>query len=298
VNDGCGRIVIVTVLLATCAKESVAVTVTVKSPAPVGVPLIDPVEPLMVTPAGRLPALIAQVNGPVPPDTVGCWLSGTPTSPVAGAKATVGLAAIAIVTALLAIWPLASVTWTVNVKLPAVVGVPEMRPVEGPSANPLGRTPAVIDHANGEVPPLTVSCRLYGAPTSPAGGAANTRLGDTLGVTEADRADAGPVPAAFCAVTVKVYAVPGVKPVMDCVVPLPVNVRAVCAVSPIHGVTTYPVMALLPLAGVVQVSVAEDVPAVTADTVGAPGTVYGTTALDFALAVEVPNELVAVTAKV
>ena len=40
--------------------------------------------------------------------------------------------------------------------------------------------------------------------TSPAGGAANVRLGPALTVTAAEDADAGPVPAALTAATVKV----------------------------------------------------------------------------------------------
>jgi len=62
-------------------------------------------------------------NGPVSPETVGCWLYATPTSPAAGAKARVGVAALTIVTAFVAARPLASTTWTVNGKLPAAVGV-------------------------------------------------------------------------------------------------------------------------------------------------------------------------------
>ncbi len=48
--------------------------VDVKVPAVVGVPLTSPVDGSRVSPAGRLPALTTQVNGPVPPVSVGCWL--------------------------------------------------------------------------------------------------------------------------------------------------------------------------------------------------------------------------------
>jgi hypothetical protein len=57
-------------------------------------------------------------------------------------------------------------------------------------------------------------------------------------------------------------------------------------------------MGLLPVAGAVQVRTADDVPAVAAVMTGAPGTVYGMTAVDFGLAADVPNALVAVTENV
>ena len=48
-------------------SESVAFTVTVEVPAVVGVPLT--VQPLMLSPAGRVPAVIVQAYGEVPPLT-------------------------------------------------------------------------------------------------------------------------------------------------------------------------------------------------------------------------------------
>ncbi len=39
----------------------------------------------------------------------------------------------------------------------AVVGVPEITPVEAVNANPAGKVPAVIDQVRGAVPPLAVS---------------------------------------------------------------------------------------------------------------------------------------------
>ncbi|MEK8104125.1 hypothetical protein NKG94_01495 [Micromonospora sp. M12] len=56
-----------------------------------------------------------------------------------------------------ACWPAASTTRTVKLELPAVVGVPESRPVLGFRVSPGGRVPALIDQTNGAVPPLTVS---------------------------------------------------------------------------------------------------------------------------------------------
>jgi hypothetical protein len=59
------------------------------------------------------------------------------------------------------------------------------------------------------------------------------------GVTAFEAWDAGPVPAAFVAATVKVYVVPLVRPLTVAVVAggLPVTVVGVCAVVPMNGVT-------------------------------------------------------------
>lgn len=52
-------------------SESVATKVKVDVPEPVGVPLISPVEGSRVSPAGKVPPVTDQVNGPVPAVTVG-----------------------------------------------------------------------------------------------------------------------------------------------------------------------------------------------------------------------------------
>src|SRR3954462_1720498 len=59
------------------------------------------------------------------------------------------------------------------------------------------------------------------------------------GVTAAEAAEAGPVPTALVAATVKVYVVPFVSPLTVAVVAggLPVTVVGVCAVVPMNGVT-------------------------------------------------------------
>jgi hypothetical protein len=58
-------------------------------------------------------------------------------------------------------------------------------------------------------------------------------------VTAFDGAEAGPVPTAFVAVTMNVYAVPFVKPVTvaDVAGGEPVTVVVVCATDPLYGVT-------------------------------------------------------------
>ena len=63
--------------------------------------------------------------------------------------------------------------------------------------------------------------------------------GGAVGVTGLDGAEAGPVPIALVAATVKVYAVPLVSPVTVVLVAggLPVTVVGVCAVVPMYGVT-------------------------------------------------------------
>jgi len=53
-----------------------------------------------------------------------------------------------------------------------------------------------------------------------------------------DAADCGPVPLVFFAATLNVYVVPFVNPVTVCDVAAELNVRAVCAVDPMYGVTT------------------------------------------------------------
>jgi hypothetical protein len=122
-----------------------------------------------------------------------------------------------------------------------------------------------------------------------------------VGVTAFDDEDAGPVPLAFVAVTVKVYAVPFVRPVTVVDVPggLPVSVTAVCAVGPANGVTVYLVIELPPLFdGAVQLTVADWFPAVAVTPVGAPGKFVGVTLFDGDEAALVPLALVAVTANV
>src|SRR2546422_3159438 len=113
----------------------VALRVTVEAPAVVGVPEMRPVVALSARPAGN----------PVAPKLVGLLvavigkLNATPTWPVAvPALVMTGVAGV-IVTA--SVWvpvPPALVALRVTVEAPAVVGVPEMRPVVALSARPAG----------------------------------------------------------------------------------------------------------------------------------------------------------------
>ena len=52
-----------------------------------------------------------------------------------------------------ALWPPLSLTRTVNVKVPAVVGVPRTRPGDACTRSPGGRVPPTCDHEYGGVPP-------------------------------------------------------------------------------------------------------------------------------------------------
>src|SRR5580700_10808101 len=68
-------------------------------------------------------------------------------------------------------WPLASVTFTVKLDVPAAVGVPDNAPVEAPSVIPSGRLPPLTDQAYGPVPPETANVVEYAVFTSPDDGA-------------------------------------------------------------------------------------------------------------------------------
>ena len=114
------------------------------------------------------------------------------------------------------------------------------------------------------------------------------------GVTAVEAAEATELPTAFVATTVKVYAVPFVKPVtfIGDVVPVPIKLPGL-------DVTVYPVTTLPPLLiGATNATLAEALPAVATTAVGGPGTVFGTTgvtAVDAAEATEFPIALVATT---
>ena len=64
-------------------------------------------------------------------------------------------AAVVIDSGALAVWPSASVTWTVKDTVPAVVGVPEMTPALL-RLSPVGSAPEVTAHAYGAAPPLAL----------------------------------------------------------------------------------------------------------------------------------------------
>jgi hypothetical protein len=121
--------------------------------------------------------------------------------------------------------------------------------------------------------------------------------GSVAGVTLFEGAEAGPEPFTLAAVTVKVYAVPFVRPVTVAVVVVPLGVLAVA--PPGDDVTVYDVIALPPLlAGAVHETLACVLPEVAVTPVGALGTVDGVTAVDGLDAGPVPFALAALTVKV
>lgn len=63
----------------------------------------------------------------------------------------------------------ASCTWTVNVEVPVVVGVPDITPVEPARDNPAGKLPDAMDHLCGVLPPVAASVWLYAVPVVPPG---------------------------------------------------------------------------------------------------------------------------------
>jgi hypothetical protein len=129
--------------VAFCAglPESVTFTVTGNDPAAVGVPLT--VQPASVSPAGRVP-VIEQEYGAVPSLAVIEALYATPTVPFGNVLVMVSAAgAMTIVSLLLAFCTglLESLTFTVIVEEPAVVGVPLT--VQAARFKPAGRDPVM-----------------------------------------------------------------------------------------------------------------------------------------------------------
>jgi hypothetical protein len=126
-------------------------TVRIALPAVVGVPLTT--HPVRLRPSGNAP-VIEQLYGEVPPFAVIVELYATPTVPFGNVLVMFrALGAITIVSLalMLCVGLLESVTFTVTVELPAVVGVPlTAQPVR---LRPAGSVPAVIEHAYGDVPP-------------------------------------------------------------------------------------------------------------------------------------------------
>ena len=95
--------------------------------------------------------------------------------------------------------------------------------------------------------------------------------GIVAGVTDDDSEESEELPAAFIAFTVKLTAVPFVKP--DRVA---FNTLPTVTGLPTDGVTVYPVISEPPFeAGAVQETVADALPATAETAVGAPATVIG-----------------------
>lgn len=145
-------------------------TVNEKDPVVVGVPAIVPVGD-SVSPGGRLPVEMLNVYGPGAPDAVRVWLYGVPTLPPGSEAGEMVVAGqlMTIVKLPDPTQPLASVALTLNGKLPGVVGVPLIVPVDE-RVSPGGRDPEESAKVYGAVPPEALNAALYGVPTVPAGG--------------------------------------------------------------------------------------------------------------------------------
>lgn len=149
--------------------ESVTVIPTVPELAPVGVPLITPLDALMLNPAGS--PVADHVYGVVPPVAATVALYAAPALPP-GNDAVVMVGGAMIVIARLAVAVrcvglVESVTVTTAVLAPAVVGLPLMTPVEALMLRPAGRP--VADQVYGVEPPLAATVALYAVPTTPPG---------------------------------------------------------------------------------------------------------------------------------
>jgi len=122
------------------------------------------------SPAGRVPDEIAHVYGGVPPLAASVCEYAAPVYPdgrgelvvIASDATTVRLKVLVIVAGAL------SVTRTVKLYVPAVVGVPVIAPALE-SASPGGRVPDEIAHVYGGIPPLAASVCEYAAPADPDG---------------------------------------------------------------------------------------------------------------------------------
>ena len=65
--------------------------------------------------------------------------------------------------------PFGSVTWTVKLYVPSLVGVPVIDPVVARIVSPGGSVPEAMANAYGELPPLTLNTALQETPTFAAG---------------------------------------------------------------------------------------------------------------------------------
>ena len=138
-------------------------------PEAVGVPLISPVREFSVRPVGKLPDARLHVYGVLPPDAARvCEYDAVTVPSERVAVVTVRVLYIVIESALVSVAPLSSITWTVKLLVPAVVGVPLITPVEAFKLNPAGRTPIVILQLYGVLPPEAVRVWLYTLPTLPS----------------------------------------------------------------------------------------------------------------------------------
>ena len=136
---------------------SVTFTVNVAVPATEGVPEITPEED-NDNPAGNTPLSRLQLYGEIPPSADRVWLYTLPTIPSARLVVLIdkgGASVIVILSCCVSVEAGASlsVTFTVNVSIPATEGVPEITP-EDDNDKPAGNTPLSKLQLYGEIPPI------------------------------------------------------------------------------------------------------------------------------------------------
>jgi hypothetical protein len=123
--------------------ESVTITVMFEVPGVVGVP--PTLHPVSESPAGKVPDVIEQLYGVVPPPASIVALYTTPTVPFGNVFVSTSAAGLITMVSgpdVVCVGDPESVTLTVTVELPAVVGVPLT--VQPLMLSPAGSVPAVI----------------------------------------------------------------------------------------------------------------------------------------------------------
>jgi hypothetical protein len=133
------------------AAASATWTVKEDGPALVGVPEIAPDSGSSVMPGGKLPDVIDQRYGEMPPvaDTTAAYAEPV-TPPGRDVVATVSVGGVVtLIDSMRVVFCTGrevSLTESVKVNVPGAEAVPLIAPVEGSSARPVGSAPAVIDH--------------------------------------------------------------------------------------------------------------------------------------------------------
>src|SRR6185436_2769743 len=138
VIDGASPIVIESALVAEAPTLSVTFSVKLIVPGAVGIPEIRPLL-ARLNPPGSGPGDNVQVYGCVPPVAAAVSEYATETSPLGRAVFVIdGAEAMVIDSGLVAVAPTLSVTFSVKLTSPAVVGVPEIAPVLVLRVSPAG----------------------------------------------------------------------------------------------------------------------------------------------------------------
>jgi hypothetical protein len=155
-----GLMMMLNAAVAVCGELSVSVTRTVKLYVPtlVGAPEITPVPAVNDKPGGKLPELMLQVYGVTPPVAARVVEYVVPSVPLG--KLVVVIFNVSVLTVMLRLAVAvcagfsASLTSTVKLDVPVVVGVPEITPVLAASDSPAGKLPTAMLHVYGVIPPL------------------------------------------------------------------------------------------------------------------------------------------------